>query len=133
MNKKHYVFLAIVLVFIGFKALSSSSPSTTSASGGEYQLTLVTTPNPPTGGKDLLTVNVANSFGKPVDGATVAMDINMATMNMGSQSGTATPLGGGAYALNANFSMLGPWKIATTVTLPGGETLNKDFTVNVSR
>lgn len=131
MNKKHYVFLAIVLAVIGFKVLSSPSPSTTSASGGDYQLTLVTTPNPPTGGKDLLTVNIVDSAGKAVDGATVVMDINMATMNMGAQSGTATPQGNGAYALNASFSMLGPWKIATSVTLPNGQTLNKDFMVNV--
>lgn len=133
MNKKHYIFLAIVLAVIGFRMFSSPAPSTTSANGGDYQLTLVTTPNPPTGGKNLLTVNVADSAGKVVEGATVVMDINMTTMDMGSQSGTATPLGDGAYALNASFSMLGPWKIATTVTLPDGQTLTKDFTVNVSR
>ncbi len=114
MNKKHYIFLAIVLAIIGFKMFSSSAPSTTSANGGDYQLTLVTTPNPPTGGKDLLTVTVVDSAGKAVDNATVVMDINMTTMNMGSQSGTATPQGNGSYALNASFSMLGPWKIATT-------------------
>ncbi len=131
MNKKHYIFLAIVLAIIGFKMFSSSAPSTTSANGGDYQLTLVTTPNPPTGGKDLLTVTVVDSAGKAVDNATVVMDINMTTMNMGSQSGTATPQGNGSYALNASFSMLGPWKIATTVTLPDGQTLNKDFTVNI--
>ena len=131
MNKKHYIFLAIILAVIGFKVFSSPSPSTTSASGGDYQLTLVTTPNPPTGGKNLLTVSVADNTGRVVDGATVVMDINMTTMNMGSQSGTATPQGKGDYALNASFSMLGPWKITTTVTLPDGKTLNKDFTVNV--
>lgn len=133
MNKTHYIFLAIVLAVIGFKVFLSSPPSATSASGGDYQLTLVTTPNPPTGGKNLLTMSIVDSAGKTVDGATVVMDINMTTMNMGSQSGTATPQGKGAYALNASFSMLGPWKIATTVTLPDGQTLNKDFTVNVSR
>lgn len=131
MNNKHYIFLAIVLAVIGIKVFSSQAPSTTSASGGDYQLTLVTTPNPPTGGKNLLTVSVADGAGKTVDGAMVVMDINMTTMNMGSQSGTATPLGDGAYALNASFSMLGPWRIATTVTLPDGQTLTKDFTVNV--
>lgn len=131
MNKKHYIFLAIVLAVIGFKVFSSSPSSTTSASGGDYQLTLATTPNPPTGGKNVLTVSVVDSAGKAVDGAAVIMDINMTTMNMGSQSGTATPQGNGAYALNASFSMLGPWKIATTVTLPDGQTLNKDFTVNI--
>lgn len=131
MNKKHYIFLVIVLAVIGFKVFSSSSPSSISASGGEYQLTLTTTPNPPTGGKNVLTVSVVDSAGKAVDGAEVIMDINMTTMNMGSQSGTATPQGSGAYALNASFSMLGPWKIATTVKLPNGQSLNKDFTVNI--
>lgn len=131
MNKKHYIFIAIVLAVIGFKVFSLSPSSTTSANGGDYQLTLATTPNPPTGGKNVLTVSVVDSAGKAVDGAAVIMDINMTTMNMGSQSGTAMPQGNGAYALNASFSMLGPWKIATTVTLPDGQTLNKDFTVNI--
>lgn len=131
MNKKHYIFLAIVLAVIGFKVFSSPSPSTTSASGGDYQLTLVTTPNLPVAGKDLLTVSVVDSAGQAVDGATVVMDINMTTMDMGAQSGTATAQGDGTYGLYANFSMRGPWKIATTVTLPDGQTFNKDFTVNV--
>ena len=131
MNKKHYIFLVIVLAIIGFKAFSSSPSSMTSTNGGDYQLTLTTTPNPPTGGKNVLTVSVVDSAGKAVDGATVVMDINMTTMNMGSQSGTATPQGNGTYALNASFSMLGPWKIAMTVTLPDGQMLNKDFIINV--
>lgn len=41
------------------------------------------------------------------------------------------PQGNGAYALNANFSMSGPWKISTSMTLPVGQTLSKNFTVNV--
>ena len=131
MNKKHFIFLAIVLAIIGFKVFLSPSPSTTVASGGDYQLTLVTNPNPPTAGKDLLTVSVMDSAGKAVDNATVIMDINMTTMNMGAQSGIATPQGSGSYALNANFSMRGPWKIATAVTLLDGQTLNKDFIVNI--
>ncbi len=131
MNKKYYIVLAILVAIIGFKLFSSSSQSTTSASGGDYQLSLVSDPNPPSTGKDLLTLSVMDSAGKAVDGATVVLDINMATMNMGSQSGTATPQGSGAYRLNANFSMGGPWKISAAVTLPDGQTVSKDFTVNV--
>lgn len=130
MNKKHYIFLTIVLAVIGIKVLSSPPP-TTSANGGDYELVLTTDPNPPVAGKDLLTVTITDSAGKAVDNATVAFDINMATMDMGAQNGTATPQGDGAYALYANFSMRGPWKIATDVTLPDGQTLSKDFTVNV--
>lgn len=130
MNKKHYIFLAIVLAIIGFKVFSSSSPSTTSA-GGDYQLSFVTSPNPPIAGKDLLTITVEDSAGKPIDDATVTFDINMTTMNMGAQNGTATPQGNGTYALYANFSMRGPWKVVTLVTLSDGQTLNKDFTLNV--
>lgn len=131
MNKKYYIFLVIVLAIIGFSVFSSPSPSTTGASGGDYELVLTTDPNPPVVGKGLLMVMVTDGAGKAVDNATVAFDINMTTMDMGAQNGTATPQGDGAYALYANFFMRGPWRIATDVTLPGGQTLSKDFTVNV--
>ncbi len=131
MNNKHYIFLAIVLTIIGVKIFSSAPTSTTSANTGKYKITLVTSPNPPVAGKSLLTVTVLDSAGVAVNDATVEMDINMVTMNMGALTGTATPQGDGAYSMNAGFSMSGPWKIATTVTLDDGQLLNEDFTVNV--
>ncbi len=130
MDRKILIGLAIGALLIGIKIYSSSPSTEISEVNSDDQLTLITDPNPPKAGKDILTMTVVDSAGKTVDGAVVTFDINMTTMNMGAQSGTATPQGNGKYSLSAMLSMRGPWKIAATATMPDGKVVNKDFTIN---
>jgi nitrogen fixation protein FixH len=119
---------AIIVLGLGWKALSSSSAS--SGSGSEA-VTLTTDPNPLQTGPATFIIDVKDNTGKPVDNATVSFDLNMTTMNMGTQQGIASPQGNGRYAAAGRMSMRGPWRVTTKVTMPDGSVVNKDFTVNV--
>lgn len=120
----------IIVVGLGWKALSGST-SGSGASTGSEAITLTTSPNPLRMGQATFMIDVKDSNGKPVNDATVFFDLNMTAMNMGTQEGNATPQGNGRYAANGNMSMRGPWKVSTKVTMPDGSVVNKDFTVNV--
>jgi nitrogen fixation protein FixH len=74
-------------------------------------------------------ISVKDEKGQPVKNATVAFDLNMTAMNMGTQQGTATPQGDGTYAATGKLTMRGPWKVSTKITMPDGKLMNKDFTV----
>jgi uncharacterized GH25 family protein len=78
-----------------------------------------TDPDPAAMGDIELVLNVTDSAGKPIEGATVdvtATHIDMAGMDM---SGAATEQGSGKYAINANFSMSGNWKLKVYVRKDG--------------
>jgi nitrogen fixation protein FixH len=123
--------IIIVVLVIGYFAsqyLEIGGSNSQGSSGG--QISLETTPNPPTIGQNTFTIMVKDSSGNSVDNAKVDFNINMTTMNMGQTSGTATSQGSGRYAAQGRLSMGGPWRISTTVTMPDGSKTNKDFVVN---
>lgn len=103
----------------------------TFASSESGPISLSTSPNPLQPGPATFFIDVKDKNGKPVNNATVAFDLNMTTMNMGTQQGNATSQGNGRYSVAGNMSMRGPWRIKTTVTMPDGSVENKDFIVNV--
>ena len=131
MNK---ILLLLLLVIIGAMAIlglkiRSASVLGTNTSNGSISLS--TNPNPLRPGPATFLIDIKDKSGKPVDNAVVTYDINMTTMNMGTQKGNATSLGNGRYSANGNMSMLGPWRIRTTIKMPDDSVENKDFTVNV--
>ncbi len=119
------VIILFVLVFV-----VNTNPSGTAGSGNG-DISLLTNPNPARTGKTTLIVSVKDKDGKSVDNAKVNFTLNMTSMNMGTQQGSATSQGNGQYAADGNFSMGGPWKISTQVTMPDGTNENKDFDINV--
>lgn len=119
---------AIIVVGLGWKALSGSSAS---VGQGSELVSLTTDPNPLQTGPATFIIDVKDKTGKSVDNATVFFDLNMTTMNMGTQQGSATSQGNGRYAASGRMSMRGPWRVSTKVTMPDGSIVNKDFTVNV--
>lgn len=131
-NKTLLVLLAVLVVavaYLAWKSMSISTPSATANSDGG--ITLSTSPSPLRLGQATFVIDVKDTSGKPDDNATVSFDINMTTMNMGAQRGTAIPQGDGRYSAVGNMSMRGPWRVRTTVKMSDGSTANKDFTVNV--
>ena len=74
---------------------------------------------------------IKDKNGKPIDDSTLTYDLNMTTMNMGTQQGSAVFQSKGRYVATGNLTMRGPWRIRTKVTMPDGSTKNKDFVVNV--
>lgn len=125
-NKTLLIILAVMTIatmVYGWKV--------TFASNDEGPISLSTSPNPLQPGPATFIIEVKDKNGKPVNDATVAFDLNMTTMNMGTQQGNAVPQGNGRYTTVGTISMRGPWRVRTTVTMPDGSIENKDFIVNV--
>ena len=120
---------AVVLVFVLIGAVifvkNQGKPPENS------QLTLTTQPASPQLGNNTLIITVRDTTGKLVDTAKVSIDVNMTTMNMGTQRGNATSQGGGQYSANARFSMRGPWRVAVTTQFPDGEKTSKNFHITI--
>lgn len=94
-------------------------------------VTLTTEPNPLRPGKAKLIIKIIDIEGKSVDDAKVSFDLNMTTMNMGTQKGWAVAEGNGVYIAQGNFTMLGQWRVRTQVVMRDGSKQNKDFVLNV--
>lgn len=94
-------------------------------------ISLSTNPDPLQPGPATFMIEVKDKRGKPVDNAKVSFDINMTTMNMGTQQGDAISQGNGRYSATGRMTMRGPWRVSTKVTMPDGSVENKDFTVDV--
>ncbi len=120
-------FAVLMIVIIGGFFLLRNPGS----AAADSQLTLTTQPAAAQVGNNTVMITVHDASGKEVDDAKVNVDVNMTTMNMGTQQGTATSQGNGQYAANTRFSMRGPWRISATATYADGKQAKKDFVVNV--
>lgn len=95
-------------------------------------VTAAIAPNPPIARrKNLLTLTVTGSDGKPLVGATVKASVAMTTMDMGTSHPAFQDLGDGRYQGQAQFSMPGRWRVVVTVVSPGGakKTVTLDYSV----
>ncbi|MBS1723447.1 MAG: FixH family protein [Armatimonadetes bacterium] len=83
----------------------------------------------PAVGDNNVTFTIADKDGKPVEKAKVTTAVAMTNMDMGTAHPAVKELGKGKYAVKANFSMVGPWRLTLVVAAPGGkaETYNFDF------
>lgn len=127
MNNK--TLLIILILMIGVIAILGSKVMF--ASGNSGSISLSTNPDPLQPGQATFMINVKDKDGKPVNNATVSFDLNMTTMNMGTQQGNAASQGNGQYLITGRISMRGPWRVRTAVKMPDGSRENKDFFLNV--
>lgn len=128
--KKTYrhAIIIIIIIGLGLWGLWNIIPGPTSGQTTDVQASL--SPNSVAQvGTDIFTLTLTDASGQPIDGATVNVDINMTTMNMGKQTSQASAQGKGVYAITGQLLMRGPWKISTTITLPSGEITAKEFVV----
>lgn len=112
---------AIVLLAVFLAACGSGSAATPAPedSGKPVNIKVDTNPNPAAIGDIELILNITDASGDPIEGATVdvtAIHTDMTGMDM---SGAATEQGAGKYAINANFSMSGNWKLKMYVRKEG--------------
>lgn len=138
MNTKTFlVILAIVVGTIAILAYDSKgSVNGLSDANSDSDISLTTNPDPLQPGPATFFIDVKDKNEKPVDTAKVSFDLNMTTMNMGTQQGEATSQGNGRYSAMGRMTMKGPWRVSVEVTMsdgsmPDGSVENKDFTVNV--
>ena len=78
-----------------------------------------TNPNPATMGDMELVRTITDDHSQPIEGATVDIAVDHADMSGMGMSGLATDQGGGTYAINANLSMNGNWKLTVYVRKDG--------------
>ncbi|MBS1701392.1 MAG: FixH family protein [Armatimonadetes bacterium] len=80
-------------------------------------------------GDNNVAITVTTPDGKPVTGAKVTTAVAMTNMDMGTTHPAVKELGKGKYAMKANFSMNGPWRLTLVVSAPGmqPQTYSFDF------
>jgi uncharacterized GH25 family protein len=114
MRKILFVTIFLVLHTLVLAACSSSTAPATQTTA-QVNIKIETNPNPARAGDVEMALIITDQNGNPIEGAKVdvsADHTDMSGMNMG---GPATEQGAGKYAIKANFSMSGNWKITVFV------------------
>lgn len=134
MNTKTLLVILAIMVgtiaILAFDTKGSAIGGTSNINSGSG-ISLSTNPDPLQMGAATFFIDVKDKSGKPIDTAKVSFDLNMTTMNMGTQQGEATSQGNGRYSAIGRMTMRGPWRVSTKVTMTDGSVENKDFTVDV--
>jgi len=78
-----------------------------------------------------LRVQATDVQGVPIDDAQIALQAWMTTMPMGTSPTVTTPQGQGAYLVQVNLSMAGPWMIAISMHANGFAPLRQMVAVQV--
>lgn len=102
------ILLALTLVACG----AQPAPATEASS---VKIKLETDPNPAAVGKVTLYFTVTDESGNPIERANVDVNAEHPSMAGMGMSGQATEQGGGKYAITADFSDNGAWKITVYV------------------
>jgi hypothetical protein len=100
---------------------------------GNYNVWLLSTPNPPARGNNTLQAVVADAEGNGINDAQVTFDLNMTNMNMGRNFVTAVSKGSGHYAGIVFFSMGGPWRVLVSIQRPGQALASDRFDFSITR
>jgi uncharacterized GH25 family protein len=94
---------------------SGAAPEEPSASAKPVNIQVESNPNPAMMGDVTLTLIITDENGDPIEGARVDVSVDHTDMTGMGMSGPATEQGAGKYAINANFSMTGNWKMTVYV------------------
>lgn len=96
-------------------ACSSGAVPEDSASAKPVNIQVESNPNPAMMGDVTLTLSITDENGQPIESARVDVSVDHTDMTGMGMSGPATEQGEGKYAINANFSMTGNWKMTVYV------------------
>ena len=117
MRKSSFISIIVLMSVLLVACGSAATPAATSVK--PVHITVETSPNPPVMGDIELVLTITNANGNPIEGATVDVSADHTDMTGMDMSGAATGQGGGKYAINANFSMSGNWKLRVYVRKEG--------------
>lgn len=117
------IFISM-LVLLSVLLAGCGNASTPDGGGGnapsqEVNIAVSTSPNPPMMGDIELVLAITDADGNPLEGARVDVSADHTDMTGMTMSGPATDQGGGRYAITANFSMSGNWKLTVYVRKDG--------------
>ena len=116
-----FVFLAIGLLLIGCHKPVEPQPAL------KVQFELA--PQPPRMGPGVITLVVADVEGEAISGAHVSLEGDMTHAGMGPVIAEAKEMGAGRYQAPFEFSMGGDWVVLVHITLPSGQTVERQFEV----
>lgn len=109
-----FVLISILLAACG----SAATPAATTPAK-PVNIKVETNPNPAMMGDMEVIFTITDASGSPIEGATVDVSAAHTGMSGMDMSGLASEQGSGKYALNANFSMSGDWKVIVYVRKDG--------------
>lgn len=118
MRKMIFISMLVALSVL-LAACGSATTPAAATPAKPVNIKVETNPEPATMGDIELILTITDANANPIEGATVDVSVdhtNMAGMGM---NGTATEQGDGKYAINANFSMSGTWKLTVYVRKNG--------------
>jgi hypothetical protein len=115
--------LILIGLFVGFSVLlaacGTAAIPATSVSSKPVNIAVGTNPNPAMMGDIEIVLTITDANGSPIEGATVDVAADHTDMTGMTMSGLATEQSGGKYAIDANFSMSGNWKLTVYVRKDG--------------
>jgi len=117
MHKIIFIGMLVALSVLLAACGSASTPAATSSKPVNIQVE--TSPTPPMMGDIELILSVTDANGNPIEGATVDVSADHTDMTGMGMSGAATEQAGGKYAITANFSMSGNWRLKVYVRKEG--------------
>jgi hypothetical protein len=114
------IFISVlVLISVLLSACGGGAAPTDSAPSKPVNIVVSTEPNPVATGDAKIVFAITDADGNPLEGATVDVSADHTDMTGMGMNGAATDQGGGKYAINANFSMSGNWKLKVYVRKEG--------------
>lgn len=117
--RKAILISMLVVVPVLLVACGSAATPADTISSKLVNIKVETNPTPTVMGDMEVIFTITDANSNPIEGATVdvsAKHTNMSGMDM---NGTATEQGNGRYAIEANFSMSGAWKLTVYVRKAG--------------
>ena len=105
-------------LLVGISVLLAACGSVTAPTPTPSKLVNIkveTNPTPAMKGDMELMLIITDASGNPIEGAKVDVSADHTDMMGMGMSGPATDRGSGKYAINANFSMSGDWKLTIYV------------------
>ena len=87
-------------------------------------------PQPVRVGSVVLFVKLRDAAGAPVPGARVSLEADMSHPGMAAVIGEAREVAPGTYQGSLDFAMAGDWVVLIHVTLPDGQTLEREVSVS---
>ena len=116
-------FTSFVLVVSFFLAGCNRRASTSS----NVALSWVVTPEPRRVGRNEITLNLRDAFSKPLTGARIRLEADMAHAGMAPVFDAAKETAPGKYEGALNLNMPGDWVVEVDLTLPDGGKLEREI------
>jgi hypothetical protein len=116
--KKLYLPVLFLTLALALAACGGSAAPAAQAAP-QATVKMETNPNPAMVGDIQMVFTITDQSGAPIDGAKIDVSAEHPLMSGMGMKGVATEQGGGKYAIKANFSDKGSWKITIYVRKDG--------------